>query len=731
MEDLGREYYKELFSRSFFQKSKKDESKYVMHDLFNKLARSVAGEMGFSLEDKVDNDKSFKKVRHSAYFSSKLEGMQRLEVFSNLENLRTYLPLSHSYDERKYLTGNFTRQILPKLQYLRVLSLKGYCSRELLDSIRKLELLRWLSLSKSIALYLKALPVGLKNLINLRHLIYSNHSEGNFRVEFPFFTEYGDSPNRRPLKGMPSNMGKLTNLQTLSYFVVGKESSSSGIGELGPLLYLCGTLHISGPENVTGAEDAAMANLAGKDGIDVLLLEWNVGETADPDIFESLQPPPMLKELIVMSYGGPKFPVWIGNSLFSKMVKMRLKNCGRCELLPPLGQLPLLKELTIEGLSGVERVGSEFYGDGGLIAFPRLETLCFERMENWKDWYPDETNNGIYRFPQLKKLVVQWCPMLKGKLPENLPSLNDLEVRGCRQLTVSILSGQMLCSLFIGSCTEVVYANHAHLKSLKSIFISDIRKFRYHPERFMQGLTREEDLQYELCQLASRCCLEINDSSLYLELDVEETEQVQLRIPTTLETLLLSQCHNLLKVPEGLHLTLLKELRIVSCPSLTSFSKSNLPSSLRVLSIEGCKNLKSVLALEEYSGTNSNCTLNCLESLTIQQCPSLESLTSAKSPDTLRKLKVSDCPSLICLSSSGELPEGLEVLDILTCNRLTSLLSDDKLPKALKRLKIRECLSLICLPSSGALPEALEILGIVGCHRLTSVVSDEKFPKAL
>nr|XP_048320245.1 putative disease resistance RPP13-like protein 1 [Ziziphus jujuba var. spinosa] len=792
MEDLGREYFRELFSRSFFQKSKKDESKYVMHDLLNDFARLVAGEIGFTLKDKVDDDKRcriFKKVRHSAYVSADFEGKHRLEVFSNLEHMRTFLPLSHSYKWRKYLTSNFTLQILPKLQYLRVLSLKGYCIRELPDSIGKQKLLRYLDLSytditslpESVShlynlqtlllegcVYLDALPTGLKNLINLRHLIYSN--KWHLKWTHRSFQEDGDSQNRGSLKGMPSNMGKLTNLQTLSYFVVGNESSSSGIGELGPLLHLCGTLHISGLENVNGAEDAVLANLAGKDGIDVLLLEWKAGQTADPNIFESLQPPQMLKELTVMSYGGSKFPAWMGNSLISKMVKMRLNNCRRCKLLPPLGQLPLLKELTIKGLSGVESVGSEFYGDGGLNAFPLLETLCFEDMKNWKDWFPDETNNGIDRFLQLQKLVVKRCPMLKGKLPKILPSLKDLEVVRCQQLTVSIPSSQLLCSLIIRYCAEVVCENHAHLKSLKSIEVSGSPKFWYQPERFMQGLTREEDLvvpgcdgmtalledkfcqltslckleikgsslrhftlvadpgcngmpsllQNELCQLASFCELRINDSSL-LYLDLGETEQVQWRIPTKLETLHLLWCDNLLKVPEGLHLTLLKELHIARCPSLTSFSESGLPSSLGVLYIEDCENLKSVLVLEEYSSTNGNCTLNCLESLTIIRCDSLESITSAKLPDTLRLVELWNCPSLICLSSSGELPEALEVLDVSCCNHLTSLSSDDKLPKALKHLSISRCGELKWITNKFYGNACLQSLSIRNCKNLTSL----------
>ena len=44
MEQLGREYFHELLSRSFFQQLSGRESSFVMHDLINDLALFTSGE---------------------------------------------------------------------------------------------------------------------------------------------------------------------------------------------------------------------------------------------------------------------------------------------------------------------------------------------------------------------------------------------------------------------------------------------------------------------------------------------------------------------------------------------------------------------------------------------------------------------------------------------------------------------------------------------------------------
>nr|XP_048330555.1 putative disease resistance protein At3g14460 [Ziziphus jujuba var. spinosa] len=518
---------------------------------------------------------------------------------------------------------------------------------------------------------------------------------------------------------MPSDLGKLTNPQTLPNFVLGKESGSSGIGELGPLLHLRGTLSISRLENVNGAEDATMANLGHKNGIDGLLLEWNKGEIADLDVLRSLQPPRMLKELTVNGYGGVRFPTWMENpSIFSKMVLMRLEDCNGCRLLPPLGLLVSLKKLIIVGMSGVENIGSDFYGVGCLKPFPILESLSFETMENWENWSQLETKAGIEGFPQLKELSLRRCPKLNGKLSESLPSLETLVVGGCEQLVISIPAEGL-----------------TRLKDLK-----------VHGCKEMSSVWQDE-----LRQLTSLEHLQIDDSSLRhptLMRVGEEARQVELCLPTKVQTLELSYFCNLVKVPEVMHLTLLEELHIFGCTSLTCFPESGLPSSLRVLRIESCENLISLVRDDEYS---SNCTpppnsnSNCLELLKIQNCPSLKSISSAvtgslpvrfknlyikychalerlssgKLPGTLRNLEIHYCYSLIYISSEGELPEALESLRIEGCKMLKSLKSlEAGLPKALRRL---------CIAFCGSVPEGLHHLinlselCIIECKNLVSL----------
>ncbi|XP_060671144.1 putative disease resistance RPP13-like protein 1 [Ziziphus jujuba] len=171
MEDLGKEYFRELLSRSFFHKSRKNESKYVMHDLMNDLAQWVAGETCFRLEDKQDGDNQcriFEKARHSSYITAGCDGIQRLEAFSKVKHLRTFLPLGQSYYERKHIASYFTLQILPKLQYLRVLSLNGYHITELPDSVGELKLLRYLDLSYT---HLRSLPESIGSLYNFADIV--------------------------------------------------------------------------------------------------------------------------------------------------------------------------------------------------------------------------------------------------------------------------------------------------------------------------------------------------------------------------------------------------------------------------------------------------------------------------------------------------------------------------------------------------------------------------------
>lgn len=100
---------------------------------------------------------------------------------------------------------------------------------------------------------LKALPANMKNLTNVRYLSILNVLS---------------------LQGMPLQLSQLTNLQTLTNFVLGKGRESS-VREIGPMLLLRGILRLSRLENAIDVEDARQTDLISKEGLNALQLEWS------------------------------------------------------------------------------------------------------------------------------------------------------------------------------------------------------------------------------------------------------------------------------------------------------------------------------------------------------------------------------------------------------------------------------------------------------------------------
>ncbi|KAG6625058.1 hypothetical protein CIPAW_16G069400 [Carya illinoinensis] len=248
LEDLGTEYFRNLWSRSFFQQSRISKSRFIMHDLINDLAQSVAGDTCFRIEDRsIGNGKQGNisiVARHSSYLGSQYDGPKKFEVFTELTSLRTFLPFMLRNGWDCYLTYYVPLVLVPTLRFLRVLSFKGYCIFQLSDSIGELKHLRYLDVSKT---KIRRLPESISTLYNLQTLLLENCS---CLKKLP--SMFGNLVNLRhlnieganSLEGMPLQIGKLTRLQTLSNFVLGK-SNCSGVKELGPLVDLGGTLRIS------------------------------------------------------------------------------------------------------------------------------------------------------------------------------------------------------------------------------------------------------------------------------------------------------------------------------------------------------------------------------------------------------------------------------------------------------------------------------------------------------
>ncbi|PRQ55017.1 putative leucine-rich repeat domain, L domain-containing protein [Rosa chinensis] len=134
-----------------------------------------------------------------------------------------------------------------------------------------------------------------------------------------------------------------------------------------------------------------------KEGLNTLQLEWSGTSEKESEVLCSLEPHKKLLDLTIKGYNGFEFSKWIGHPSFSDMTHVKLENCKNCRFLPPLGQLPFLKKLWIQGLANVKSVGAEFYGEC---------SLPFPVLENWKEWLPCKTNEEIRVFPCLRQVSI-------------------------------------------------------------------------------------------------------------------------------------------------------------------------------------------------------------------------------------------------------------------------------------------------------------------------------------
>ncbi|XP_018807568.2 putative disease resistance protein At3g14460 [Juglans regia] len=719
MEDLGSKYFRNLLSRSFFQQSRINESQFVMHDLINDLAQSVAGNTCFRMEDRVGGTKhenSPIKARHSSYLGSKFDATKKFEVFSKFTSLRTFLPLMLPCPGYCYLAHHVPFELVPTLRCLRVLSFNGYCIMELSDSIGDLKHLRYLNLSHTrirflpesiTSLYnlqtlllercicLKKLPSMFRNLVNLRHL----------NIE--------DADN---LEGMPMQIGKLTCLQTLSNLVLGKESSCSGIKELGPLNHLRGTLCISRLENMIEPKDAKDAELNKKTKISGLWLKWSkyIDEskdmTSELEVLNGLWPHDALTKLVIINYGGTRFPNWLTSPSFPHMVSLRLENCYNCTSLPPLGQyLPSLKNLWIEGMAKVKSVGFEFCGSN-------LETLHFHDMEKWENWNPCE------EFPNLHELSLLNCPKLLGKLPNNHPLLNKVVINDCAQLVVSLSCFPDKCKFNIEE-SEMLDMEGMVCGSKATFKLIELSR-SLSPISDMEGLAELEWLRIKNCEELTNLWfdnkgslphlpflrrLDIYNCPKLLSLVVEEVDQERLQ----------------LSLPKALmyNNTCLQSIDIFNCDSLTHFARSHLPPTLKRLHISNCRSMRNLVEDDENDTKNSSEELPTLEILSVCNCPSLEFLTSSgELPTTLQSLSIQECPKLESVAKSFHHNLFLKTITISDCEKMQGLQNCIHNLTSLRDLKIRNCPSILSFPKEG-FPTNLTTL-MISHHKFTDALFD-------
>lgn len=631
-EDFGCEYFDELLSRSFFQRSATCQSKYVMHDLINDLAVYVSGERCYRLEDKWDNTDDPQRVRYYSYITQRFNEFEKFKILHKFKSLRTFIRLDINYGYTTHLSNKVLENLLPKLKCLRLLTLNGNNIMALPTSIGDLKHLRYIDLSWTS---IKALPESVTTLYNLQTL-----SVHGCRYLYKLPVEIGnlislrhlDNGDTRELREMPYGIGKLTNLQTLSKIVVGKGDGLE-LRELGDLKLLRGKLCVADLQNIIGIQDAKEAKLGDKQDLDELILEWGRNydesriENLDFDVLSFLEPQKNLEKLTIYNFGGISLPNWIFDPSFKKLHEINLIGCERCTSLPPLGKLHMLKVLSIQDMLKLESLDVGFsrgeHSSGSI--FLSLEKLTFDGMPEWNEWCCfDRSGKEVSpQFPRLRELTFRKCPKLIRIPKLQLPTL---------------------CILKLEDCPVNLLDNFTSLTSLTTLTINSMKELTCLSKEYMQFFGALEYLEIKNCDelvtlwgvgvvLAELSCLkEMKVESCHRLLSFSETGQA---VPGNLKFLSILQCENLRSFSD---MPSLIKLSIEKCQSLQSFAAVRIPM-LQQLYIKDCMAL---VSMPDYEAGTS-----CLQEFNVSNCRSLRWWPMEKSPTTLQKLSISkNCKNL-------------------------------------------------------------------------------------
>ncbi|QHO25616.1 Putative disease resistance RPP13-like protein [Arachis hypogaea] len=593
LEEVGYKYLNDLAARSFFQPSKNGyEDSFVMHDLMHDLATFYGKKFFVRISEHENVGQHDTKTRHLSYDVNDSNSVPKmLEACESSSHVRTLFRIKADL-YRQHKLGIDLGRLLAQLKRLRVLSFKSFKIDILPDSIGELIHLRYLNLSNTLVvtlpeslnnLYnlqtlklrscrkLKKLPSNMQNLVNLRHLDVFDTG----------------------LEEMPKKMRKLKDLQFLSDYIAGKHEEN-GIGELGELPHLHGSLWIKKLENVKNSGEASNARMDEKIQLNALYLRWSSFEESEvcdsqseKDVLDKLRPHKDLKKLFISCYRGTMFPDW---------------------------------SLIISELDKVKKIGGSFYkGDGThqhqQTPFPSLKFLIIQTMPCWEEWESYECDDDDDApFPKLEELRIYNCPKLRGDLPTFLPSLKSLHIRGCEEIGCYLPRAPILRKLRIDGKQEARMRDQP-LSMLEKVVINGEQQVEY----VFEAMTHT--------QPTSLSCLGISECSSAISFPGDA-------LPPSLKQLGIYNCKNVEFPMQHQQHHSLQRLQIHnSCHSLISFAFPAFPN-LKYLTIAIRENLTSL----ELSQSQS------LQELWIVECPKLENII--RLPASLTQLRIYGCPLL-------------------------------------------------------------------------------------
>ncbi|PWZ28437.1 putative disease resistance protein RGA4 [Zea mays] len=418
LEAVGRGYFDELVSASFLQPVDGDKERYTIHDLLRDLVSKVAGSDCFRADNGWEGEFP-QDVRHLSVENRKLDLIAH--KITRLKKLCTLI-ISAGENDTPVEEKALLETIFTGVTTLRVLQITPWTAGTLSfpASVGRLKHLRYISVGRHIGgtkVILPSTVLGLYHLqlldcpsvafsscedivklVSLRHLLCSS---GSLNVP---------------------NVGRIVSLRTLRCFRV-KKKAGYELWQLKHLNKLEKKLVIRGLQNAGGKGEALEANLAAKERLTSLALEWDsdallsCGADLQAEVLEGLCPPLHLEKLRLCWYGGSRYPDWI--------VGVRCLCLYRCS-----------------------RLGA-FHGWRELS--PRLVKLKI--LECGWDALPD----NMEHLASLRKLVIDGCKDLRS-LPELPRSLLHLKISGC--------DGEVM-----RSCKTVGHPNRKRIQHVRTVII--------------------------------------------------------------------------------------------------------------------------------------------------------------------------------------------------------------------------------------------------------------------
>ncbi|KAF8641990.1 hypothetical protein HU200_067502 [Digitaria exilis] len=320
-------------------------------------------------------------------------------------------------------------QVSKNARYLRAIDLTGAGIRRIPGTLEPLLHLRFLNLSHT---EITELPESIASLRNLQFLVLRFcrrlHSlSGGISKLHGLRTL--DLEGTEPHLVLP-NLAGLQQLTTLHGFQVNsEEEKASGwpVEDLKSLNSLQ-SLQIVRVDRIQTHASSQGVDLPMKRRLTHLELRGSAAARKPPnnavaeeeeearldDVLSSLQPPQCLESLKIQSYHhGRSFPSWVLQ--LPRLQRLVVNDCRGYASLPALGQLPLLKLLSLSGCSKIRTIERGVMAAGPPGAFPSLEQLHLDDMPSLESWsgFDDEDGGDL---PSLTELRLQGCPSL-GSLP--------------------------------------------------------------------------------------------------------------------------------------------------------------------------------------------------------------------------------------------------------------------------------------------------------------------------